>query len=101
MSVGHVELVPEHVSAGSHIPVDALHTLVRYLSMHVLLVPLHLSVVSHAPLLLVPVHVVVAGEKLSVGHGAPAHVSAMSHVPALALHVPLGAYPQLFPVPLQ
>ena len=57
--------------------------------MHVLLVPLHLSVPSHAPLLLVPVHVVVAGEKLSVGHASsfPGHFSATSHCPASALQV--------------
>jgi hypothetical protein len=40
LSVGHVEL-PVHVSAWSHIPVLALHTVpLRYLSMHVLDVPL-------------------------------------------------------------
>jgi hypothetical protein len=39
--VGHVELVPVHVSAWSHIPVLALHVVpLRYLSMHVLDVPL-------------------------------------------------------------
>ena len=87
-SAGHVPEVPVHVSATSHWPAEGRQVVVADLktSTHVLLVPLQWSAasLSHAPPWDVPVQLVVAEAKLSVGQvpEVPVHISATSHWPA-------------------
>ena len=84
-SAGHAPELPVHISATSHCPVEARQVVVAALktSTHVLLVPLQWSAasLSHAPPWDVPVQLVVAEAKLSVGHApeVPVHISATSH----------------------
>ena len=84
-SAGHAPDDPVHISAASHWPAEARQVVVADLktSTHVLLVPLQWSAasLSHAPPWDVPVQLVVAEAKLSVGHApeVPVHISATSH----------------------
>jgi hypothetical protein len=75
--------VPLQLSATSHGPEDARHTVVVgwKTSTHVFAVPLQWSDASHAPPFDAPVHVVVPGWKPSPGQvpDAPVQLSATSH----------------------
>jgi hypothetical protein len=86
-STGQAALVPVHVSATSHGPAEARHTVVagtKASAGHAALLPVHVSATSQTPA--EARHTVVAGAKLSSGHAAlvPVHVSATSHGPAEA-----------------
>jgi len=85
VSFGHVPFVPVHVSAMSHVPVDARHVTVLAwkASTHVLAVPRQWSPasLSQSPPCELPVQAVVDDLKLSAGHAllVPVQFSATSH----------------------
>src|SRR3989475_10177960 len=93
-SAGHEVLVPVQVSATSHAPAAARHTVPALPAgcWQRALLPLQVSVVHGLPS---SVHAVPLGFLASDGQARPAtpvHVSARSHSPAAARHtVPLGA----------
>ena len=78
-------LVPVHVSAGSHAPVEARHTVPAFPAgcWQVMFDPSHRSTVQTLPS---SVHAVPDAFLASAGHVAaePVHVSARSHSPAAA-----------------
>jgi hypothetical protein len=87
VSFGHEPLVPVHVSAMSHVPVDARHVTVLALkaSTQESAVPRQWSPasLSQRPLCELPVQATVDDLKLSPGHAllAPVQFSATSHCP--------------------
>src|SRR6266404_861809 len=85
VSVGQVALVPVQVSATSHSPATARHTVPAFPAgcVHVALVPLHTSVLQGLPS---SVQVVPLALKTSVGQEVlvPVQLSARSHSPAAA-----------------
>jgi hypothetical protein len=102
-----VALLPVHVSATSHGPAEARHTVVAGANPsagHVALLPVHVSATSHGPA--EARHTVAAGANPSGGHVAllPVHLSATSHGPAEARHTvaagakPSGGHAALLPV---
>ena len=98
LSAGHTPELPVQVSATSHVPADARHTVLDDLntSTHVLAVPEQWSAMSlsQAPACDAPVQVVADDRKTSVGQVpvVPVHVSATSHCPADPRHVKLDAW---------
>ena len=87
-SAGQEPDVPVQLSATSHWPAEARHSVVAGLkpSTHVLAVPEQESVASHAPSCELPVQGVVAGAKPFAGQVTvvPVQLSATSHWPAEA-----------------
>src|SRR5437879_8091843 len=87
VSVGQAVLVPVQLSAMSHSPAAARHTVPAFPAgcVHVALVPLHTSVVHTSPS---SVQAVPLGWKASVGQVVlvPVQLSATSHSPATARH---------------
>src|SRR5436309_1837528 len=85
VSVGQAVLVPVQLSATSHSPATARHTVPAFPAgcVHVALVPLHTSVVHTLPS---SVHVVPLALRTSGGQAVlvPSQISATSHSPAAA-----------------